>query len=153
MKQKSPFPYTTESALAARDNGTLEEWVQEFLLSEENHGLATALRENKADIIDLAELPLDLLKRIEGPEEVVAERESLNVWEERVSRLENIIKEGHYPPPLVITDFWKPLEIADGNHRHEALLRNGVEKYWTIFFIRNESSKDLLKQHVSSAIL
>ncbi len=59
-----------------------------------------------------------------------------------------MIEDEYAPPPLIVTDYWSPMEIVDGNHRHEALLRNGVEKYWAIFFIKNESTKQLLRQYI-----
>lgn len=145
-----PFPFhdADKETVAAKKAHTLEEWVQKFLLNEGNHGLATALRTEAALMVDLIEIPLSLLNKIEGPEPV-QKRETLDVWEERVSGLTLMIEEGYKPPPLIVTDFWKPFEIVDGNHRHEAMLRNNIEKYPTIFFIKNEESVKILEPYKS----
>lgn len=138
--------YTTKTARAAYEKGRLHEWVQEYLLNEGNVGLAKALREERAIMVDIVEFPLSLLRKIEGPEEPSA-RQPLDVWEQRVTKIEKLIKGGKDLPPLIVTDFWRPLEIVDGNHRHEAFIRNGVENFWTIFFLNNEINKDLVKKH------
>ena len=140
--------YTTQAAILAKKEGALREWVQEFLLSEGNEGLARALRDEEATMIEIAEVPLSLLRKIDGPEEKPHERQPLDKWEERVSRLEEVVKKGEPLPPLIVTDFWKPLEIVDGNHRHEAMTRNGVERYWTIFFLRDPHHLELVRQHI-----
>lgn len=138
--------YTTLAAMEAEKNGVLHEWVQDFLLSEGNDGLARALRDEQATMVEIAKVPLSLLRKIDGPEEVHA-RQPLDKWEERVSKLEKLVKNQEPLPPLIVTDFWKPLEIVDGNHRHEAFLRNGITEYWTIFFLRDEKHKELVRQH------
>lgn len=138
--------YTTLAAIEAEKNGVLHEWVQEFLLSEGNEGLARALRDEQATMVEIARVPLSLLRKIDGPEEV-HERQPLDKWEERVSTLEKLVQNRESLPPLIVTDFWKPLEIVDGNHRHEAFLRNGITDYWAIFFLRDEKHKELVRQH------
>lgn len=145
-KRSDTSKYTTMAAIEAQKNGMLHEWVQEFLLSEGNEGLARALRDEEATMVEIAEVPLSLLRKIDGPEEV-HERQPLDKWEERVSRLEELVKNREPLPPLIVTDFWKPLEIVDGNHRHEAFLRNGITNYWAIFFLRDERHKELVRQH------
>lgn len=132
-----------QKALHAKKNGRLIEWVQEYLKTEKNYGLASALKKHTATMVDIVEFPLAELKKIEGPEPE-PDRESLDQWEKRVSTIEALINQGYEPPPLIVTDYWQPLEIADGNHRHEALLRNGIKKYWTIFFIQDEVNKQKL---------
>jgi hypothetical protein len=138
--------YSSEDVVTARKNNSLKQWVDEFLLDEGNHSLATELKNNKSSLIEILDFTLSKLKKIEGPEEVT-NRESLDVWEERVSKLTKLIEQGQSLPPIIVTDFWQPLEIADGNHRHEALLRSGRDKYWTIFFLKNEENKQLLAQY------
>ncbi|MDP3941622.1 MAG: hypothetical protein Q8Q49_04930 [bacterium] len=140
----SRCPAVTE-ALTAKEKGLLMEWVKAYLEKEGNRGLLDALSQNRTDYIDLVEFPLSLLKKIDGPEEI-PNRQPLDVWETRVSILETNIGNGEFPPPLIVTDFWKPLEIVDGNHRHEALIRNGIDAYWTIFIFCNHESKELLSE-------
>ena len=143
-----PFNHAYDGAHAAKENNELENWVHTYLIQEGNHGLVTALKKETAISIDLIKIPLSLLNRIVGPEPV-EDRETVDTWEERVSGLLLMIQKGYQPPPLIVTDFWKPMEIVDGNHRHEALQRNGATEYWAIFFIKNESSKQLIAQYIT----
>lgn len=135
--------FTAEDALSAKKQGLLKQWVEEFLDAEGNHGLATALKTEKAIEIDVINFPLELLNRIQGPE-LVENREKIPVWDDRVSKLQTKLIDGHNLPPLIVTDFWNPFEIVDGNHRHEALVKNGIKKHWTIFFIKHPESKKYL---------
>lgn len=142
--------YTCDDALDAKTKGKLNEWVQDFLHTEGNHGLAKALQTETPIEIDMIDFPLELLNRIKGPEPE-EHREQLHVWDDRVSTIQSKIKDGHAFPPLIVTDYWNPFEIVDGNHRHEALLKNGIKRHWTIFFIKHQESKkyleDILKQY------
>jgi hypothetical protein len=139
------YSFTLESAFIAQREATLFQWTQDYLRGEGwNKGLADNLLDGKPTIIELVEFPLRKLKRIMGPEKEINYPEALDVWEKRISKLVSSIKDGAQFPPLIVTDFWKDLEIADGSHRQEALLRCGYEKYWTIFFFNKEASKLLL---------
>ena len=101
--------YTVKDAIIANKNGKLTEWVLEYLLSEGNTGLAKALNEEQASLVEIAEYPLSLLQKIDGPEEV-NDRRPPDIWEQRVTKIEALIKEGNVLPPLIVTDFWKPLD-------------------------------------------
>jgi ParB/Sulfiredoxin domain len=144
---RSVNSFTFEDALLAQKDGSLAEWVQAFLHKEGNIHLAEKLVHSDGMLIELVNIPLEILNKIDGPEPV-GHRESLSVWDDRVSRLALKIKEGYTPPPLIVTDFWKTMEIVDGNHRHEALLRNDIKSYWTIFFLKNDSDKKLLSHYI-----
>lgn len=141
--------YTCEDALLAQQNGTLTQWVQAFLHKEGNTHLADELITNGGMLIELIDIPLNILNKIDGPDPV-EHRESLSIWDDRVSRLALKIKDGFAPPPLIVTDLWKPMEIVDGNHRHEALLKNDIKHYWTIFFLRSDRDKKVLSEYRGS---
>jgi len=139
------YKYTLNSALEADKKNELFQWAQDYLRGEGwNKGLADHLMEEKPSIAMLMEFPLDKLKRIMGPEQGMNFVEESEVWEKRVTNLVERIKEGKEFPPLMVTDFWKPLELSDGSHRHEAFIRCGYDKYWTIFFFKNNHSLQLL---------
>lgn len=141
------FNPTPENALLAHQSNSLLDWVQQLLISEGNSSLAESLSKEDPILVDIINVPLSLLKKIEGPEEDVESRLSPGVWEGNVSKLTELIKNGYKPSPLIVTDYWNYFEIADGNHRHEALLRNGIKSYWTIFLIKHpEGKKYFLKK-------
>lgn len=139
------YEFTIDTAIEADKNGELFQWAQDYLRGEGwNSGLGDHLVEGKPKVIKLLEFPLNKLKRIMGPEEGMNFIEESGVWEEKVNNLVEKIKEGKKFPPLIVTDFWKSLELSDGSHRHEALLRCGYDKYWTIFFFSKKESLNLL---------
>lgn len=141
MSDNQNNKFTVEAALLAKKNGTLSKWTQELLQSEGGVGLANALKSERTVAVEMLNFPLSLLKKIEGPEEQVENRLSPDVWEKNVQRLTDLIKHGYSPAPLIVTDFWNKFEIADGNHRHEALVRAGIKSYWTIFFIKHPAGQ------------
>jgi hypothetical protein len=138
------YKYSLETAIEADQKGDLFQWLQNYLRAEGNNKeLADYLKD--PTIIKLMEFPLNKLIRSTGPEIEMAYFEVSDVWEERVSNLVEKIKEGNKLPPLIVTDFGKPLSLSDGNHTHEALRRCGYDRYWTIFFFKNKDSLELLK--------
>ena len=136
---------TLEMAKQAKENNSLMQWAMDFMDNDKNKNLARILKENK-DIflwIDLIEFPLNKLKRIMGPEKELLYPEEKEIWEKRINNLSNDIKNNNYKPcPLIVTDFWSDMNIADGNHRHEALLRSGFNKYWVMFMIKDKKNID-----------
>lgn len=125
--------FTLQSALQARDNNTLEQWVQDYLHNEgHNNALADSLCKESISY-SLSEFPLLKLKRIMGPEERMKFFESVDVWDKRVKELEDRIVKKEIMPPLIVTNIWGEDEIADGAHRYEALLRQGYINYSVIF--------------------
>jgi hypothetical protein len=150
MQRKHSTLHTLDQALKAKADGTLAEWVQQFLRDEGNNALADALLQHKPIWLEMVEFPVDNLKRIEGPEEDPKQRNAPHVWEESVASLTSHLKSGEPPAPLIVTDYWNMFEIADGNHRHEALQRNGVKKYWVIFFVKYPEGKKWIDKVLSN---
>lgn len=141
--------FTLESALKAKKEANLEEWVQQYLRDEgHNIKLADILRENKIVWADLIEYNLDKLNRAMGPEEEMPFREEKEKWEERINNFYILIKKGFTPPPIIATDLWDDIFISDGTHRFEALKKNGINKYWVIFFIKNPISKQKILENL-----
>lgn len=130
--------HTLKTALQAAENNDLESWVQDYLRSDgNNERLADILKNDRKIRYTLVELPLSDLKRIIGPEQGMKFTESESIWEERISILQQKIVQGEIFPPLIVTDLWEKGEISDGGHRREALLREGYEKYWVIYCLKN----------------
>lgn len=130
-------------AIESFNKGEGARWCQAYLRGEgRNEKLAEHLRDETHFTIHMIEFPLNRLIRIIGPEAGMIYREDPDIWEKRIVALVDVIRTGAELEPLIITDLWGPLEIADGNHRHAALKRCGRDKYWTLFFFaRSESAK------------
>lgn len=131
-----------ESCFEANKNALLKEWVVEFLAHEGNNAkLSKKIKETTCDI-SLSEYPLSELKRIAGPEDGMLFPEDQEVWEKRVMDLKMAIENGLKPLPLIVTDFWEDQHISDGCHRHEALTRSGIKRYWVIFLKKRQEQQN-----------
>jgi len=109
----------------------------EYLRGEgDNVKLADRIESTVCQSIELVNFPLKNLKRIIGPDKKLAYFEEEEIWERRVEKLVSVIEGGCKPLPLFATNFWGETTLADGNHRHEALVRSGIDSYWVIFFLK-----------------
>lgn len=134
--------FTLESAQKAQQEQKLHQWVIEYLNSEGNNTkLAKILNEEQCIWIDLVEYPLDRLSRVMGPEENMVFREKQETWKKRIEYFVNRLNDGEVFSPIIATDIWDSIHIADGTHRFEALKKTGHTKYWTIFFIKDAKNK------------
>lgn len=141
--------FTLESALKAKKEASLEEWVQQYLRDEgHNIKLANILQENEIIWVDLIEYNLDKLKRAMGPEDDMLFKEEKEKWEERINNFAILIKGGFSPSPIIATDLWDDISISDGTHRFEALKKTGFKKYWVIFFTKNPISKQKILENI-----
>ena len=133
------------SAIDASKKNNLFEWTLAYLQSEErNKELVENIQKRKIVKIELIEYPLSKLEKVTGLQNGETEPESLPQWVKRVKNIEDAITKKHLPPPIIVTDFWQDMEIADGSHRYEALLKHGFTKYWTIFLFTNQASAEKL---------
>jgi hypothetical protein len=146
------YAFSLPLAQAAHARGELGDWIQSYLRSEgHNHHLADYLLAAQPTLVILQEFPLHRLTRIMGPEPGLLFTESTEKWKRRVTELMEIITSTSSPvnssvqfPPLIVTDLWQDLQLSDGSHRHEALLRCGATSYWTAFLFTKASSLKLL---------
>jgi len=75
-----------------------------------------------------------------GPERGMLFTESRQKWEQRIEDLLIALKNQAIFQPLIATDIWGEIYLSDGSHRHEALIRNKRENYWTVFFVTKKES-------------
>ncbi|NQU84110.1 MAG: ParB N-terminal domain-containing protein [Parcubacteria group bacterium] len=144
------YKFTLESALKAKEQKKLHQWVINYLNDEgKNESLSKTLKKKEDCLLDLFEYPLDKLKRAMGYEKDMKFREDRNKWERRIRHFIKCIKNGETLPPIIATDFWDEIHISDGTHRSEALKRAGYKKYWTIFYIKDESNKQEVLNNIS----
>ena len=121
------------------------EWTITYLQkNERNKELVENIKKRKIVKTELIEYPLSRLIKVTGPQNGEAMPEPLPNWLKRVKEIEDDLTKKHLPPPIIVTDFWQEMEIADGSHRYEALIKQGFTTYWTIFLFVNQSSVEKL---------
>jgi len=140
-------------AQAAADVGDEEvaRWVGEFLSSRgsNNAVLAAALAQEPHWWYGPVLLPIADLERLAGPEPDVLCTEAPAVWEDEVEGIEEKLDDGWEPPPLLAE--WRDghLLLQDGNHRYEALAREGAVDAWTlVYFARLVDRDRFAHQHL-----
>jgi hypothetical protein len=142
MKNDGDFEFELTNAIVAKENDKILEWTLEYLQSHKrNKVVVEDIQKRKIVKMLLIEYPLKQLQRTMGRLNGEAETESVQKWVDRVKVFEDGIKDNRLPAPIIATDFWQKLHVVDGNHRHEALLKSGYKKYWTIFLLENPDSE------------
>jgi hypothetical protein len=137
--------FSLASAQRAADQGTLAEWVVDFLASpgSNNAELAASLAFSGATYLGPIRFELDRLTPLAGPDEGrVAVPVPKEDWESDVEAMEHSIEEGWRPPPLLVSHRDGKYYLEDGNHRYETLRRSGATQAWTILLFANEAERD-----------
>jgi hypothetical protein len=148
--------FSLASAQRAADEGTLSQWVVDFLASpgSDNAELAAALALSGAIYLGPVVVELDRLTPMAGPdEEQVLVPVPEEVWESDVEAMEHSFEEGWRPPPLLVSHHDGKYYLEDGNHRYEALRRNGASSAWAILLFADEAERDgYLEGHSSVGV-
>ena len=87
-------------------------------------------------------MPVGLFTRICGPEPGMRWPVNEGGFERIVAELMNALREGCDVPPMIIKYEAGAFELNDGNHRHEACIRLGVENYPVIIWITEDADKE-----------
>ncbi len=136
------FSLASARAAAAEDRTAI--WVGDFLASRgsDNAVLAAALAMKEHWWLGPVKVPLDDLVRLAGPEDdalvPIDERE----WEGDVGDMAQSIEDGWEPPPLLAEYQDGRLLLQDGNHRYEALQREGAPHAWVLVFFDDSAARD-----------
>ena len=144
-KEESILDYkcTTTSAKNFAKEGKLEEWVHTYLLSDgHNREFSDGLKLFDRFFIGPIKMPLKLFTRCCGPEENMKYRVNAEWFEDHVRELENVIENTKDMPPLIVHYVDGSFELNDGNHRHEAYKRKGIEEYFVIVWITEKEEYD-----------
>jgi len=134
------------SARAAAAEGRIAEWVGEFLASpgSDNATLAAGLAQRRHWWLGPLQLPVADLTRLAGPEPSIECPIDPEDWNDEVELMNEELDEGWEPPPLLAQ--WSPeyqaLLVQDGNHRLEALLREGASHAWVIAWFDDPDERD-----------
>lgn len=84
-------------------------------------------------------IELDKLKRCCGPEPEIQFVVPADGWENHISYFQSLIRNGWNMPPLIAYNEGNYLLVNDGNHRLEAMRREGIEKCWVIIWESNSA--------------
>ena len=137
------FDLSSAHRAAAEDRTA--EWVGQFLATEGgNEILAAALAQDPHWWAGPLRLPLSSLERLAGP----ADEDVLCVidpeeWEDDVAAMAEELDAGWEPPPLLAQH--EPdgrLILQDGNHRYEALSREGAGDAWVLVYFDSPEARD-----------
>lgn len=134
MAEQSRF--SLESAHRAASEDRIAEWVGEFLASRgsDNAVLAAGLAQRRHWWWGPVRVPVDDLVRLAGPEDDALVPIETGEWEDDVESMEEAIEAGWEPPPLLAEWQHGRLLLQDGNHRYEALVRDGAADAWVFVY-------------------
>jgi hypothetical protein len=139
-----PGRFDLESARRAAAEDDTARWVGEFLASagSDNATLAAALAQRRHWWLGPIELPLDELVRLAGPEDDALVPIDEHEWEHDVGSMEASVESGWQPPPLLAEYQDGRVLLQDGNHRYEALARDGASAAWVLIYFDDPQSRD-----------
>jgi hypothetical protein len=138
------FGLAGASAAADKGDEEIALWVGEFLASDgsDNAVLAAALSQEPHWWFGPVQLPVVDLERLAGPEPEALCDVDPDEWHEDVGAMQDSIDDGWEPPPLLAE--WQDgrLLLQDGNHRYEALVREGTSHAWTLVYFPSLDERD-----------
>lgn len=137
--------YSVDSARQAADADELNEWVAEFLASpgSDNAPLGKELTEPRRWWLGPIRLPINRLHRLAGPpgEPVLCPLDE-DDWADRVDDMEELVKDGWEPPPMIVSWRYNQLVLEDGNHRVESIRRAGEREVWAVVGFDSAEERD-----------
>jgi hypothetical protein len=138
--------FSLAGASAAADDGDEEiaRWVGDFLASRgsDNAVLAAALAQEPHWWFGPVTLPVELLVRLAGPEDEALCDIDPDEWEDDVDGMRDSIDDGWEPPPVLVEWQEGKLLLQDGNHRFEALAREGASDVWALVYFPSLAARD-----------
>ena len=136
------FDLASARAAAARNEAA--RWVGDFLASRgsDNAVLAAALAQQEHWWVGPVRVPLADLIRLAGPEDDALVPIDAQEWEGDVEHMEASIEDGWEPPPLLAEYQDGRLVLQDGNHRYEALKREGAPDAWVLVYFADRDTRD-----------
>jgi hypothetical protein len=139
-----------QRAAAADDTAR---WVGDFLASRgsDNATLAAALAQRRHWWLGPIELPVADLVRLAGPEDEALVPIDEREWEADVQSMEASVEAGWEPPPLLAEYQDGRILLQDGNHRYEALTREGAATAWVLVYFDDPRTRDEFVASLASA--
>jgi hypothetical protein len=137
--------HSLDAARAAAERGELGEWVAEFLASpgSDNEALAAGLTDQARWWLGPVRVPLDRLNRLAGPpgEPVLCPVDD-EEWRDDVDDMEQKVRDGWEPPPVIASCRDGQLYLEDGNHRVESVRRSGARQIWAVIGFDDPEERD-----------
>ncbi len=96
--------------------------------------LAAALAQQEHWWVGPVLVPVGELERLAGPEDDALCEIDEDEWTEDVAAMEESVEQGWEPPPLLAEGRGGRLLLQDGNHRYEALVREGAAHAWVLVY-------------------
>ena len=135
-----------EQALLADKNGTMTEWMVDYLNDKDrgrNVPLAGGLAAEGQFHTHLIDYPIDDFYILMGPDHTFRYYEEPDSFNSRVDKMVKSLEKGWRPVPFIASDIWNNgLELNDGSHRVAALKIFGVKTYPTVFYFKNQIELD-----------
>lgn len=126
--KKLRYVGSLSSAREFGEQGRIEDWIHEYLLSDGNNkALSDGLSLEHRSYIGPIEIGTSLLRRCCGPEKDMRFRVNAAGFERKVAALMAATAKKDDLPPLIVNYTQGELVLNDGNHRFEARLRLGLE--------------------------
>jgi hypothetical protein len=134
--------FSLQSARDAAQRGEIARWVGDFLASRgsDNAVLAAALAQRPHSWCGPLEVPVDRLVRLAGPEPDALCKVEPSEWEHDVERMAEQLEDGWEAPPLLAELRDGELLLQDGNHRYEALVREGASHAWVVVWCDDDET-------------
>jgi hypothetical protein len=136
--------YSVDSAREAAARDELDTWVADFLASpgSDNAPLGEELAEQTRCWLGPVLVPVDRLHRLAGPaEHPVLCPVDEDYWRDDVDDLEQKVREGWEPPPVIASFRDGQIVLEDGNHRVEGVRRTGADEVWTVIGFDSEADR------------
>jgi hypothetical protein len=125
--------------------GDVEQWVHQFLNGAgDNAALSKGLKLQQRYWAGPTLISLEELNRCCGPEESMEYIIPSDYWEVEIKNFRELIRSGWEIPPLIAEHKNTILSVRDGNHRLEAMRREGYSAYWVIVW-DNEDRRNISK--------
>lgn len=142
------------SARRAFSEGRIQSWIEAYLQVPdwENLGLLHRVREYGSQWLEPQLLPIEGMFRVSGPGPSYLWPKDAGRWEEAIQRMVAGKPSREDFPPLIA---WRELDgvvnLADGNHRADALTALGYSEAWVLLHdgpLRSEEEIEKRKQRL-----
>jgi hypothetical protein len=141
--------YSVDAARAAAARDELGEWVAGFLASpgSDNGLLAERLTSRPRWWLGPVQVPLERLNRLAGPpgEPVLCPVDE-DDWRDDVEDLEQKVRDGWEPPPVIASYRDGHLILEDGNHRVEGVRRSGERLTWAVIGFDDPTERERFEE-------